>query len=133
WDDVAAENVRALREERASEIFLDNLGQLLGSGHGVIDDNMKQPKEYPSSVTVIGYKDDRYVYLLPDIALREVNKLQPMHFTATAIGMQLREDELLIQGSNGLTTQRRVRGSRVRFWQLTAESLLETLETPETG
>ena len=64
------------------------------------------PNEYPSSVTVIGYKDDRYVYLLPDIALREVNKLQPMHFTATAIGMQLREDELLIPGSSGLTTQK---------------------------
>ena len=133
WDDVAAESVTALREERASEVFLDNLGQLLGGGQVVIDDNMRNPNEYPSSVTVIGYKNDRYVYLLPDIALREVNKLQPMHFTATAIGMQLREDALLIPGSSGLTTQKRVRGSRVRFWQLTAESLLETVETPETG
>jgi hypothetical protein len=84
-------------------------------------------------VTVIGYKDDRYVYLLPDIALREVNKLQPMHFTATAIGMQLKEDGILIPGPSNLTTQKRVRGSRVRFWQLTVESLLETGETPETG
>ncbi|MEO1290709.1 MAG: hypothetical protein AAFV93_23455 [Chloroflexota bacterium] len=44
----------------------------------------------------------------------------------TAIGMQLREDALLIPCSSGLTTQKRVWGSRVRFWRLTAESLLET-------
>ena len=132
WQDVAVESVKALREERASEVFLDNLGQLLGGGQVVIDTNMRQPNDYPSGVTVIGYKEGRFVYLLPDIALREVNKLQPMHFTTTAIGMQLKEGGILIPGSSGLTTQKRVRGSRVRFWQLTAESLLETVETPET-
>lgn len=42
---------------------------------------------------------------------------------------QLREDSILIPGPNNLSTQKRVRGSRVRFWQLTSESFVETAET----
>ena len=133
WQDVIVENVRALREERASEVFLDLLGQLLAGGQVVIDDNMQTPHEYPSGVTVVGYRDDRYVYLLPEIAFKEVNKVQAIHFNTTAIGMQLKEDGILIPGPNNLSTQKRVRGGRVRFWQLTAESFVETVEPPETG
>jgi hypothetical protein len=123
WQDVIVENVRALREERASEVFLDVLGQLLAGGQVVIDEDMQNPREYPSGVTVVGYKDDRYVYLLPEIAFKEVNKVQTIHFNTTAIGMQLKEDGLLIPSPNNLSTQKRVRGGRVRFWQLTCESL----------
>src|SRR5690606_27058480 len=50
WQDVIVENVRALREERASEVFLDILGQLIGGGQAVIDDDMRSPREYPSGV-----------------------------------------------------------------------------------
>ena len=132
WQDVIVENVRALREERASEVFLDLLGQLLAGGQVMIDDNMKHPHEYPSGVTVVGYRDDTYVYLLPEIAFKEVNKVQTIHFNTTAIGIQLKEDGILIPGPNNLSTQKRVRGGRVRFWQLTAESFVETVETPET-
>jgi len=84
---------------------------------------MRNPREYPPGVTVVGYRDEGFVYLLPDVALREVNRVQPMKFSATAIGMQLKEDGLLIPGPNNLSTQKRVRGGRVRFWQLTCESL----------
>jgi hypothetical protein len=123
WQDVIVESVRTLRQERASEVFLDILGQLIAGGQVVLDDDMKNPREYPSGVTVIGYKDSGYVYLLPEIAHREVNRVQPLRFTVTAIGMQLKEDGLLIPGPNNLSTQKRVRGGRVRFWQLTCESL----------
>jgi hypothetical protein len=98
----------------------------------VIDDDMKNPREYPPGVTVVGYKDEGFVYLLPEIAHREVNRVQPLRFTVTAIGMQLREDGILIPGPNNLSTQKRVRGGRVRFWQLTSESFVETVEPPET-
>ncbi len=76
---------------------------------------MKNPCEYPPGVTVVGYKDDNFVYLLPEIAHREVNRVQPLRFTATAIGMQLKEDGILIPGPNNLSVQKRVRGGRVRF------------------
>jgi len=123
WQDVIVESVRTLRQERASEHFLNVLGQLIAGGQAVIDDDMRNPREYPSGVTVVGYRDDGFVYLLPDVALREVNRVQPMKFSATAIGMQLKEDGLLIPGPNNLSAQKRVRGGRVRFWQLTCESL----------
>ncbi|MEO1165617.1 MAG: hypothetical protein AAFV98_17660 [Chloroflexota bacterium] len=123
WQDTAIKSVRGLREERASEVFLDLLGQLIAGGQAVIDDNMRQPKEHPASVTVVGYRDESFIYLLPEITLREVNKLQPMHFTATAIGMQLKEDRLLLPSNINLSIQKRVNGARVRLWQLTAQSL----------
>jgi hypothetical protein len=132
WKDAIVESVRTLRQERASEVFLDILGQLLAGGQAVIDDDMKNPREYPPGVTVVGYKDEGFVYLLPEIAHREVNRVQPLRFTVTAIGMQLREDGILIPGPNNLSTQKRVRGGRVRFWQLTSESFVETVEPPET-
>ncbi len=123
WQDVIVESVRTLRQERASEVFLDILGQLIAGGQAVIDDDMKNPREYPPGVTVVGYRDEGFVYLLPEIAHREVNRVQPLRFTVTAIGMQLKEDGLLIPGQNNLSTQKRVRGGRVRFWQLTCDAL----------
>ena len=99
----------------------------------MLDDDMKNPQEYPSGVTVIGYKDDDAIYLLPEIAFKEINKIQPLRFTVTAIGMQLKEDGILIPDPNNLSTQKRVRGGRVRFWQLTTGALIESAETPETG
>jgi len=133
WQDAIVESVRTLRQERASEVFLDILGQLIAGGQAVIDDDMKNPREYPPGVTVIGYKDEGFVYLLPEIAHREVNRVQPLRFTVAAIGMQLREDGILIPRPNNLSVQKRVRGGRVRFWQLTSESFVEPVETPETG
>jgi len=132
WQDVIVESVRSMRQERASEVFLDILGQLFAGGQVVFDDDMKNPHEYPSSVTVVGYKDDDAIYLLPEIAFKEVNKVQPLRFTATAIGMQLKEDGILIAGPNNLSTQKRVRNGRVRFWRLIPESFLESVEAPET-
>ncbi|MBZ0303123.1 MAG: hypothetical protein K8J31_25475, partial [Anaerolineae bacterium] len=123
WQDVILDTVRTLRQERASEVFLDILGQLIAGGQAVIDDDMKNPRDYPPGVTVVGYKDEGFVYLLPEIAHREVIRVQPLRFTVTAIGMQLKEDGLLIPGPNNLSIQKRVRGGRVRFWQLTCESL----------
>ncbi|MDL1902052.1 DUF927 domain-containing protein [Anaerolineae bacterium CFX9] len=123
WQDVIVESVRTLRQERASEVFLDILGQLIAGGQAVIDDDMENPREYPPGVTVVGYMDQGFVYLLPEIAHREVNRVQPLRFTVTAIGMQLKEDGLLVPGPNNLSTQKRVRGGRVRFWQLTSDAL----------
>jgi hypothetical protein len=123
WQDCIVETVRSLRQERASEVFLDILGQLIASGQAVIDNDMKKPHEYPPSVTVVGYKDEGFVYLLPEIAHREVNRIQPLRFTVTAIGMQLKEDGFLLPGTNTMTVQRRVRGSRARLWQLKANAM----------
>ena len=122
WKDAIVETVRALRQERASEVFLDILGQMLAGGSVMIDD-IRHPHEPPPGVTVIGYKDESFIYLLPEIAHKEVNRIQPLRFTVTAIGMQLKEDGFLLPSSNNLSVQKRVKGSRVRFWQLILASL----------
>lgn len=106
--------------------------QLLAGGEVNIHPS-RHPVDPRPGVTVVSCEDKRFVYLLPEIAHREVNRVQTLRFTVTAIGMQLKEDGLLIPGPNNLSTQKRVRGDRVRFWQLTAEFFVEPLETPETG
>lgn len=132
WQDVIVESVRTLRQECASEVFLDILGQLIAGGQAVLDDDMRNPHEYPSGVTVVGYKHDGFVYLLPDVTLHEVNKIQPLKFTTTAIGMQLKEDGLLIPGKSNLSVQKSVRGSVIRLWRLKSEILgCEDCETCE--
>lgn len=132
WQDVIVESVRTLRQERASEVFLDILGQLIAGGQVVLDDDMRNPREYPSGVTVVGYKHDGFIYLLPDVTLREVNKIQPLKFTTTAIGMQLKEDGLLIPGKSNLSVQKSVRGSVIRVWRLKSDILgCEGCETCE--
>jgi hypothetical protein len=123
WQDVILETIRAVQQERASEVFLDILGQLIAGGQAVIDDDMRNPREYPSGVTVIGYRDEGFIYLLPEIAHKEVSRVQSLRFTVTAVGMQLREDGVLLPGPNNLSVQKRVRNGRVRFWQLTCDSL----------
>ena len=61
--------------------------------------DMKHPPEYPPGVTVVGYRDEGFIYLLPEIAHREISRVQPLRFTVTAIGMQLKEDGLLFPNS----------------------------------
>ncbi|HML23002.1 MAG TPA: primase C-terminal domain-containing protein [Aggregatilinea sp.] len=118
WQDAILETAQSVRQERASQIFIDLLSQLLAGGQVILDDSMQRPREASPGSTIVGYRDEAYIYLLPEIAHKEVSKIQPLHFSAVAIGMQLKEDGFLIPGANNLTVQRRVKGNRVRFWQL---------------
>ncbi|MBK8027014.1 MAG: hypothetical protein IPK19_37915 [Chloroflexi bacterium] len=122
WQDAMAATVQAVQQERAGQVFLDLLGQLLAGGQCVIDD-LRGPRDYAPGTTVIGYRDENAIYLLPDIALREISRTHPLRFTKLAIGSQLREDGLLIPGKDNLTVQRRVRSVPTRFWQLKADFL----------
>jgi len=123
WQDVILETAQAVRQERASQVFLDLLGQLLAGGQAMIDEDMRNPREPGPGVTKVGYRDGGYVYLLPEIAHKEICKVQPLRFTTAAIGAQLKEEGLLLPGTNNLTVQRRVRGGTSRFWRLKSEIL----------
>jgi hypothetical protein len=123
WQDAIVETVRAVQDERAGQVFMDTLGQLLASGQVMLAADMRNPEEPRPGTTIVGYLDGQHVYLLPEIAYREVNRGQPLKFTTTAIGAQLKEEGWLIPGANNLTVQRRVRGIATRFWQLRADFL----------
>jgi hypothetical protein len=123
WQDAIVETVRAVQDERAGQVFMDTLGQLLASGQVMLAADMRNPEEPRPGATIVGYLDGQHVYLLPEIAYREVNRGQPLKFTTAAIGAQLKEEGWLIPGANNLTVQRRVRGIATRFWQLRADFL----------
>src|SRR5690606_18753869 len=114
WQDVIHETAQTVRQERASEVFLDLLGQLIAGGQAVLDTDMRNPREVGPGQTLVGYRDANFVYLLPEIAFKEVNKVQSLRFSVSAIGSQLREDGYLVPGnsSNHLTVQMRVRDGR---------------------
>lgn len=123
WQDALGETVRAVQEERAGQVFMDTLGQLLASGQVTLATDMRDPGEPRPGTTIVGYLEGQHVYLLPEITYREVNRGQPLKFSAAAIGAQLKEEGWLIPGPNSLSVQRRVRGITTRFWQLRADIL----------
>jgi hypothetical protein len=108
-----------MREERAGQLFIDTLGQLLASGDVRLLD-LQTPDETKLGTPIIGYTDEEFLYLLPEIALREVKPTQSLNFTTKSIGDQLREDGWLIPGNSPshLTVQIRIRDHRVRAWRL---------------
>jgi len=125
WQDVILETAQTVRQERASEVFLNSLSQLLASGEVLLDDDMKNPRAAAPGVTTVGYRDANFVYLLPEVAYREANRVQPLRFTVSAIGSQLREDGCLVTASGDphLAVQVRIRGNRTRVWRLRADIL----------
>ena len=123
WQDVIVETAQTVRQERASEVFLDLLGQLIAGGQAVLDDDMRNPRDPAPGTTKVGYRDEEYVYLLPEITHKEISKVQPLRFSTAAIGAQLREDGVLLPGASSLTVQRRVKGNTTRFWRLKSEIL----------
>jgi hypothetical protein len=125
WQDVIHETAQAVRQERASEVFLDLLSQLIAGGQAVLDDDMRNPRVPTPGVTTIGYRDANFVYLLPEIAFKEIMKVQTLRYNVAAIGTQLYEDGYLVPGNSKshLTVQMRVRDSRVRLWRLRAQIL----------
>lgn len=123
WQDSIMETVKAVQQERAGQVFIDTLGQLLASSELMLARDMQQPEEPRPGTTIVGYLDDRYVYLLPDVAHRAVLRVQSLKFNTPAIGAQLKEDGWLIPGTSSLTVQRRIRGIPTRLWQLKADFL----------
>ena len=111
----------AASQAMGGQIFIDTLVQLLASGELMLARDMREPEEPRPGTTIVGYRDEDFVYLLPDVAHRAVMRVQPIRFNTPAIGAQLKEDGWLISGSSSLTVQRRVRGISTRLWQLKAE------------
>jgi hypothetical protein len=122
WQDAILETVQLVQQERAGDVFIQALDQLLASGEADITAS-RHPVEPKPGVTIVGYEDEHFVHLLPEIAYREVMRIHPLKFSTAAIGSQLKEDGWLIPGSSDshLTMQIRVRGRRVRVWRLKAE------------
>jgi hypothetical protein len=125
WQDSIVETVQIVREERASEVFLNVLGQLLASGEAMLAEDRQNPIEPPPGTTIVGYRDEQFIHLLPEVAYRAVNKVHALKFPVGAIGSLLKEEGWLVttEGSRHLTVKVSVRGARVRMWRLKAATL----------
>ena len=121
WQDGLVASVTTVQEERAGHVFIAALEELLASGEAVLT-SVQVPQEGQPGVSIVGYRDAHFVYLLPEISYREIQRIRPLHFSATAIGSQLKEDGWLMTNANEshLTVQIRIRGNRVRVWRLKA-------------
>jgi hypothetical protein len=124
WQDSIVQTAKAVQEERAGQVFIDTLGQLLASGDVRLVD-LDSDDEVKPGASIIGYQDRRFIYLLPEISLREVKPTQSLNFTTKSIGDQLREDGWLLPNSadGRLTIQKRLRGNRTWVWCLKREML----------
>jgi hypothetical protein len=121
WKHRAVESARAMQDERVSTLYLDLVLQIRASGRGAIPD-LDRAEDAPPNVPILGYKQAGYVYLIPDVAYREVSRMHPLNFSVQAIGNQLKEDGLLMAGESNLSVQKRLNGARVRVWQFHAKS-----------
>ncbi|MBE2184193.1 MAG: hypothetical protein IAE89_12250, partial [Anaerolineae bacterium] len=119
WQDSIVQTAKAVQEERAGQVFIDTLGQLLASGDVRLVD-LDSSEEVKPGAPIIGYQDHRFIYLLPEISLREVKPTQALNFTTRSIGDQLREDGWLLPNTadGRLTIQKRLRGNRAWVWCL---------------
>jgi len=122
WQDSIVQTAKAIQEERAGQVFIDTLGQLLASGDVRLVD-LDSDNDVKPGTPIIGYQDRRFIYLLPEISLREVKPTQSLNFTTKSIGDQLREDGWLLPNTTDgrLTVQRRFRGHRAWVWCLKRE------------
>ncbi|MBA3872234.1 MAG: hypothetical protein H0X30_24070 [Anaerolineae bacterium] len=80
------ETVKGMQQERAAQVFIDTFAQLLASGELMLSKNMCEPEEPRPGTTIVGYLDEGFVYLLPDVAHRAVVQVQPIRFNTPAIG-----------------------------------------------
>jgi hypothetical protein len=132
WQDTIVETARAVRQERASELFLDVLGQLLANGQVMLASDLRNPEEPRPGCVMVGCRTEQYIYLMPDLVYREVNRVQPLKFTVASIGAQLRDEGWLIpsEEDNHLAMRVRLRGIRTRMWRLKAQVLAVPNEAP---
>jgi hypothetical protein len=133
WQDFLVQTIQAVQQERAGQVFIDTLGQLLASGIAMLTTDMQNPEPPRSGATLVGYQTEGFVFLLPTVTCDVIMKAQKLKFEATAIAKQLKEDGWLLPGMASITVQRRVRGLPTRFWQLKADFLSCDEYDIETG
>ena len=119
WRDSVLQTAEAMRSERLSPVFIDQVAQIIASGQGVILDLDSERDRYEQPrVPILGYKQDGFVWLIPRAAFHEVNRMQPMTANLQAVGDQLKEDGYLLPGTNSLTTQKTINGTVSRYWKM---------------
>lgn len=120
--------IKAQAEEKPTAIFLSTLNELLASGKKATEDMNGKVENAPSVDRRIGYHDERYCYLFPDIAFNAVCEA----LKGSNTGFPVNKDTLVaylvkegfaIQQSGRNTVKKRILGSNTRFIALAKTAL----------
>ena len=112
--ETSQKQTKSMESEKPTRIFLDVLAELMASKEIYTLDlhpDPENPQEIPPAADMVGYEDDQYYYLLPNVAYARVSMLcrqQGVEFpvTSKALYKHLRTDGILtITGDGGSTTK----------------------------
>ena len=103
WDivtDNSARQAAEMKEDRPSKIFLSTISELLISKSAGVKNVTSDADAGTGAKDMIGYVDNEYYYLMPNVAYRAVAKLcseqgQAFPLTAKMLYKQMREDGIL--------------------------------------
>ncbi|OPX91940.1 MAG: hypothetical protein A4E53_00620 [Pelotomaculum sp. PtaB.Bin104] len=128
---LAEQQSRRIVDERPAIKFLAIISELLVSGAACVY-NIHEPVPKENEVNFIGWKDERWFYLLPDTAYKIAAQFcsgQGGHFPVTArtLWKNLDAEGLIFTEKNGTETrrliQKRIGGEKYRVLQLDAAAL----------
>ena len=99
--EASGKQARDMESEKPTRIFLDSLAELMNSKQAAVKDlTAVEAKDPPPTERMIGYVDNDYYYLLPNVAFGAVQKLcreqgQEFPVSLKALYKHLRTDRIL--------------------------------------
>jgi len=99
--ETARNQAQGMESEKPTRIFLDNLAELLNSKQVALKDlTNPDAKDPPPTEKMVGYMDNEYYYLLPNVAFANVARLcreqgQEFPVSLKALYKHLRTDGIL--------------------------------------
>lgn len=126
---IRERQIETVKDEQGSNIFLDTLSELIGTGRVSIEGHFAGENKLSPGVGFTKAKDDPFVYINTITAYAEVQKVivqggGSLNLSKNAIGKQLCDDGLLHKMESGRTTKRiKHKKSTHRVWILKKEDV----------
>ena len=127
--EVSLQQTRDMESEKPTRIFLESLAELLNGKQAAVKDlTAEDAKDPPPTERMIGFRDARYYYLLPNVAFGAVQRLcreqgQEFPVSLKALYKHLRTDGILDAGGEKATKMKRIGASNLRLLWIPAERI----------
>ena len=114
------------KEAREGVRFLQSISELLASGRVLLYEGKNSQPDQGSTKTYLGWdcKEEKVVYLLPGVVLREVQKLADIRITKNALYRQLEEENSIVEKGEWSTVMKRLGGELRRVLAIKREKII---------
>jgi hypothetical protein len=114
------------KEAREGIRFLQAISELLASGRVLLCEGKNSQPDKGSTKTYLGWdcKEEKVIYLLPSIVLREVQKLADIRITRNALFRQLEEENAIAEKSEKTTVTKWLGGEKRRVLAMRREKII---------